>query len=97
VVKQGDLSADKHAVIIHFDRIEDAFAISRNGSPPPPEEFVPDGDIGGVVRHLVRANSAFGPVYVTVADTLVGSGVEQILNCIVIMVHIHRHVGYIHR
>lgn len=78
IVQQGDLASDRNAKIIHFDRAEQAFGVSSNGNPAPPEEFIPDGDIGSLIRHFIRSNSAFGPVYITVADSLSGRGVETI-------------------
>lgn len=78
VIQMGDLSSDPLAKIIRFDRQQDAFSIASNGNPPPPEEYIPDGDIGGVIRHIVRGNSAFGRVFVTITDTITGRGIETI-------------------
>lgn len=78
VIQMGDMSSDPTAKIVYFNREQDAFAVIANGNPPPPEEYVPDGDIGGVLRHIVRANSAFGRVFITVSDTVADRGVETI-------------------
>lgn len=78
VMQPGDLTSDPHAKVIHFDREKDAYAVTQNGNPAPPDTYIPDGDIGGVVRHFVRSNSAFGPVFVTVTDMILGRGVETV-------------------
>jgi len=78
VMQQGDLAGDPQAKVVHFDRAASAYAVTRNGNPPPPDEHVPDGDIGALLRSFVRAGSAFGPVYLTLSDTVASRGVETI-------------------
>lgn len=78
VVQQSDLTGDRYAKILYFDTHADAYALLRNGNPPPPPEYIPDGDVAPVVRSLLREASAFGDVFVTVADQVQGRNIETI-------------------
>lgn len=78
IVKTGDLGADLTAKIITFDREHDAFIVTRNGNPPIPTEFVPDGDIGALLRSFVRAQVQTAPPWVTVTDMLPEKQIETV-------------------
>lgn len=77
-IQQGDLTSDIHAKIISFDYGENAYVVTRNGKPPSPPEFVPDGDIGALLRSFVRDMWSFGQVYLTVTDSVPAKGIEVV-------------------
>lgn len=77
-IRQGDLASDEHAKIITFDFADKVYKVSRNGNPPPPEETVPDGDVGALLRSFVRDASAVRPTYITLTDVLLAKGVETV-------------------
>jgi hypothetical protein len=82
VMRSGDLASDLDAKIICFDPQARAFSVVRNGNPPRPEEHVPDGDIGALLRSFVRDNASMAPVYITITDTRRQDGMETVRHVI---------------